>query len=97
MVYGAITSYFPYKNTNNALYRENLIMNNKKGFKIKQHLIPLVPLPKERVPVSLSFMMCLAVGSSVFCLFSLHVYLILTAQTTIEFHGESIECLFLEV
>ena len=97
MLYGSITSYIPYKNANGPLYKENLRLNRSKGLKIMQHLIPLVPLPEEKTPVTLSFMMCLAVGGSVFCLFALHFYLILTAQTTIEFHGEFIEYLFTDV
>ena len=44
-------------------------------------------LPEEKTPIAFAFMMCLAVGLAVFCLASFHLYLVLSAQTTIEFHG----------
>lgn len=37
--------------------------------------------------VQLSFMLCAAVGLAILCLGGFHIYLVLTAQTTIEFHG----------
>lgn len=52
-----------------------------------QHLIPNVPTPNEATPIAFSFMMCFAVGLSVVVLLGFHLYLILSAQTTIEFHG----------
>jgi Uncharacterized protein containing DHHC-type Zn finger len=52
-----------------------------------QHLIPNVPIPSEATPIAFSFMMCFAVGLSVIVLLCFHLYLILSAQTTIEFHG----------
>mmetsp|Transcript_11892 Transcript_11892/g.22273 ORF Transcript_11892/g.22273 Transcript_11892/m.22273 type:complete len:617 (+) Transcript_11892:204-2054(+) len=52
-----------------------------------QHLIPNVPIPSEATPIAFSFMMCFAVGLSVIVLLGFHLYLILSAQTTIEFHG----------
>jgi hypothetical protein len=39
------------------------------------------------MPISLSFMLCLAVGVAVSCLGGFHLYFILTGQTTTEFHG----------
>jgi len=39
------------------------------------------------MPLSLSFMLCLAVGLAVSCLGGFHIYLVLTGQTTIEFHA----------
>jgi hypothetical protein len=55
-----------------------------------QHLIPSVPVPSEATPIAFSFMMCFAVGLSVVILLGFHLYLIITAQTTIEFHGNRI-------
>lgn len=37
--------------------------------------------------ISLAFMLCAAVGIAVMMLGGFHIYLTLTAQTTIEFHG----------
>lgn len=50
-------------------------------------LYPYTPIPSERTPITLSFMLCLAVGIAVACLGGFHLYLTLTSQTTIEFHG----------
>jgi len=41
----------------------------------------------ERNTIAFCFMLCLSIGIAVFCLLGFHFYLILTAQTTIEFHG----------
>lgn len=50
-------------------------------------LYPYIPLPFERMPVALSFILCLALGVAVMLILAFHIYLIATAQTTIEFHG----------
>jgi len=48
---------------------------------------PMVPFRHERMLLTLSFMLCAAVGCAVLLLGGFHVYLTVTAQTTIEFHG----------
>lgn len=48
---------------------------------------PYIPTPNERTPIALGFMMCLCLALAVFCLAGFHFYLLLSAQTTIEFHG----------
>ncbi|KAL7536382.1 hypothetical protein ACHAXR_007129 [Thalassiosira sp. AJA248-18] len=48
---------------------------------------PFIPTPDERTPVALGFMLCLCLGAAVMCLGGFHLYLVLSAQTTIEFHG----------
>ena len=48
---------------------------------------PYIPTPNERTPITLGFMLCICLGLAVFCLFIFHLYLILSAQSTIEFHG----------
>jgi len=52
-----------------------------------EHLIPDTPTPHERLSISFAFMICAAVGFAVSLLLGFHLYLILTSQTTIEFHG----------
>ena len=54
------------------------------------YIHPYTPMPSERGPLTLGFMLCLAVGIAVACLGSFHVYLTLSGQTTIEFHGNFI-------
>jgi len=68
-------------------FRVQISESRAKGFQKVQHLLPFVPTPDERTVVALSFMLCLSVGLAVFCLLAFHCYLLLTAQTTIEFHG----------
>lgn len=48
---------------------------------------PMLPRREEKMLISLSFMLCLAVGIALLLLGGFHIYLTLTAQTTIEFHG----------
>ena len=52
---------------------------------------PYTPIASERVPLSLGFMLCLAVGVAVAFLGGFHIYLVLTGQTTIEFHGNFVK------
>ncbi|KAK1744376.1 DHHC family palmitoyltransferase [Skeletonema marinoi] len=46
-----------------------------------------IPTPNERTSVALGFMICLCLGCAVGCLLVFHLYLTVSAQTTIEFHG----------
>lgn len=45
------------------------------------------PTRQDESAIAFSFMLCLSVGFAVLSLGSFHAYLVLTAQTTIEFHG----------
>jgi len=56
-----------------------------------QHLYPYVPTPSECTPIAFAFMICCSVGIAVLLLLGFHLYLILTAQTTIEFHGNNLK------
>ncbi|GFH46834.1 hypothetical protein CTEN210_03308 [Chaetoceros tenuissimus] len=56
-----------------------------------KHLIEGCPIPNEVTPIAFAFMLCVAVGLSVIILLSFHLYLIKTAQTTIEFHGNRLK------
>ncbi|KAL7495675.1 hypothetical protein ACHAWT_003979 [Skeletonema menzelii] len=46
-----------------------------------------IPTPNERTAIALGFMICLCLGCAVGCLLVFHLYLTVSAQTTIEFHG----------
>ena len=85
MMYGAFISYRPFANSSGPLYREQLAQFRKTGVWTRIH--PYTPISSERVPLSLGFMLCLAVGIAVALLGGFHTYLVLSGQTTIEFHG----------
>jgi hypothetical protein len=85
MIYGASITYVPFTNISGPLYKRQLQEFRKTG--VWKHLYPMVPIGKERMPISLAFMLCLAIGIAVACLGGFHLYLCLTGQTTIEFHG----------
>jgi hypothetical protein len=85
MVYGASLTYTPFTNISGPMYKRQLQDFRKTG--VWKHLYPMVPIGKERMPISLAFMLCLAIGIAVACLGGFHLYLVLTGQTTIEFHG----------
>lgn len=89
MCYGTCITYRLFLNSRGSIYRQNISMSNNQGFHTVQHLIPLVPTPKEKTVVSFAFMLCLSVGLAVFCLLALHTFLTFTGQTTIEFHANS--------
>ena len=92
MLYGACMTYAPFIMLSTHAYREQLRA-------VKQHMkvsnsptLPprmdsFLPYPHEKMYVTLTFMLCLAVGLAVAMLCFFHIYLTLTSQTTIEFHG----------
>ena len=85
MIYGMIVSYEPFQNSTGPLYKLQVQEFRRTGE--WKHLYSMVPTNPERLPISLAFMLCLAVGIAVACLGLFHLYLCLSAQTTIEFHG----------
>lgn len=60
-----------------------------RNFDVK-HLIPGTPIPSEVPAIYFSFMICVAIGISISILLGFHIHLILSAQTTIEFHGNKL-------
>ena len=85
MFYGAAITYRPFRNLSGPLYRSQFQEFRKT--RTWTRLYPMVPFAKDRLAISLSFMLCLAIGIAVACLGGFHLYLLLTGQTTIEFHG----------
>eukprot|EP00529_Nitzschia_sp_RCC80_P041146 CAMPEP_0113485224 /NCGR_PEP_ID=MMETSP0014_2-20120614/24372_1 /TAXON_ID=2857 /ORGANISM="Nitzschia sp." /LENGTH=424 /DNA_ID=CAMNT_0000378861 /DNA_START=375 /DNA_END=1649 /DNA_ORIENTATION=- /assembly_acc=CAM_ASM_000159 len=85
MMYGAYMTYGAFMNCSGPYYRKQVMEHRKTGTWTR--LYPYTPIPSERTPITLSFMLCLAVGIAVACLGGFHLYLTLTSQTTIEFHG----------
>ena len=86
MLYGAFITYIPFRNISSTHYKEqsNIIRVTKKSI---QRMYPLVPMPSEKTSIALTFMLCLSIGIAVLCLLLFHLYLLLTGQTTVEFHG----------
>lgn len=77
---------------NNNIYSNILLKNASSSSTptiriLQERIRPMMPLREEKMLLTLSFMLCVAVGIAIFLLGSFHIYLILTAQTTIEFHG----------
>ena len=85
MIYGVCVTMIPFQNLSTVTYKNQIRHYRQAGSWKRLH--PMTPFPHERMAISLSFMLCLAVGLAVFCLAIFHLYLILTGQTTIEFHG----------
>lgn len=88
--------YFAQIKQSRHLYKEShgeSAVNKVKDFRYAhvKHLIPGTPVPNETAAISFSFMICTAIGLSVAILLGFHIYLILTAQTTIEYHGNRLK------
>lgn len=85
MIYCAILSYEPFINLGTAKYRQQRDHNTGKDTKLRMY--PLTPHKDENFCITLAFTICLAVGIAVTILSVFHLFLVFTAQTTIEFHG----------
>lgn len=86
MAYGAVLLLEPFSLSQTSAYREYSRHERME----RSHLpppTPMMPHRDEKMYVSLSFMICVAVGVAVSILGGFHIFLTFTAQTTIEFHG----------
>lgn len=87
-------TYAPFILLSTTKYREQ-VRANKHHFKVSNDLNPLprmepfLPYANEKMYITLTFMLSLAVGLAVAMLCFFHIYLTLTSQTTIEFHGKN--------
>lgn len=88
MIYGTILTAVPFRNMNGGIrVRDQIKMSKEAGFKTAQHMMRMVPIPEDRTALTFAFMLCLSIGIAISVLGGFHLYLMLTAQTTIEFHG----------
>jgi palmitoyltransferase len=90
MSYGAMIMLEPFMNLNGDLYRKQLSLQRraaKEGLTLPERIQPMIPFREEKMTLSLSFMICVAVGIAILIIGGFHIYLACTAQTTIEFHA----------
>lgn len=102
MLYGSLISFEPFMLLSSPDYQrqwgEQQRVARERGVRMgskeyaevaatMQRVRPMVPFRHERTLLTLSFMLCTAVGFAVLILGGFHLYLALTAQTTIEFHA----------
>jgi hypothetical protein len=71
------------------MYKEQVQLQRqaRKAEKTLARLAPMLPFREEKMLVTLAFMLCVALLCAIVFLGGFHIYLTLTAQTTIEFHG----------
>eukprot|EP00574_Skeletonema_japonicum_P009100 CAMPEP_0201716582 /NCGR_PEP_ID=MMETSP0593-20130828/2520_1 /ASSEMBLY_ACC=CAM_ASM_000672 /TAXON_ID=267983 /ORGANISM="Skeletonema japonicum, Strain CCMP2506" /LENGTH=512 /DNA_ID=CAMNT_0048206413 /DNA_START=425 /DNA_END=1963 /DNA_ORIENTATION=- len=100
LFYGAGICVRPFWLLGGSEYREQIRMSSsgggENGVRMTKALLATVrhlesnsyiPTPNERTSIALGFMICLCLGCAVGCLLVFHLYLTVSAQTTIEFHG----------
>jgi len=87
MVYGIALSIKPFMSLYSMMYFKQIKMSRQEGFATVQHLYNYVPIPEERTAVTFTLLLCASVGLGASTLLIFHTYLLLTAQTTIEFQG----------
>lgn len=87
MMYGVSITFRPFFSSHGAQYREQIKLSRQQHSQEVLHMFDYIPIPSERSAIAFSFLLCISVGLAVLTLFSFHTYLLLTAQTTIEFHG----------
>mmetsp|Transcript_3278 Transcript_3278/g.6379 ORF Transcript_3278/g.6379 Transcript_3278/m.6379 type:complete len:557 (+) Transcript_3278:31-1701(+) len=91
MIYGTVLSFQPFRNMNGPLFRQQVKLSKEAGYKTVQHMLRMVPTPDERTAITFAFMLCISIGIAVSVLGGFHLYLLLSAQTTIEFHGNFVK------
>ena len=102
MLYGAFIMSEPflllrtnnYRNQNAQLQQKlalqrikGTLLSHKIMHALRPRIQPMMPFRDEKVYLTLSFMLCVAVSVALIGLGGFHIYLVSTGQTTIEFHG----------
>jgi palmitoyltransferase len=89
MSYGTAIMVEPFLLSKSPEYRKQIILQRqaeREGL-TAERLMPMMPLREEKLMLTLSFMLCVAVGLAILLLGGFHIFLTLTGQTTIEYHG----------
>ena len=98
LFYGAVICYKPFMLLGTKEYRDQVKVsggytNQLTAFRNRQLLVKhiqsnsYIPIPAEKTSIALGFMLCLCLALAVMCLGIFHLYLLTSAQSTIEFHG----------
>jgi palmitoyltransferase len=87
MAYGAVLTWNPFWALHGKEFRQQIRLSKEQNATKTLHLFDYVPTPNERQAISFSFILCMSVGIAVLMLGGMHLYLLLTGQTTIELHG----------
>ena len=100
LFYGAIICYKPFMLLGTKEYRDQVktssggytnqvnVYRNGKQLVVKHiQSNSYIPTPSEKTSIALGFMLCLCLALAVMCLGIFHLYLLTSAQSTIEFHG----------
>ena len=87
MIYSLYIAYVPFMNRNGELYERNIQLSRQAGHATTQHMIPFVPTPEERLTLAVAYVFVILTFLGVGYLFSFHLRLVLSAQTTIEERG----------
>ena len=100
LFYGAIICYKPFMLLGTKEYRDQVklsggytnqlnVYRNGKQLVLVKHIQSnsFIPIPTEKTSIALGFMLCLCLALAVMCLGIFHLYLLTSAQSTIEFHG----------
>lgn len=89
MLYGALVTLEPFLSLDTVLYKEQVQLQRqaRKAGQELARFAPMLPFREEKLLVTLSFMLCIALTCAIFLLGGFHVYITFTGQTTIEFHA----------
>jgi palmitoyltransferase len=87
MLYGVIITLEPFLWLQRPEYLAFRNAERAAGHDLYPRPHDMMPRRSEKMMLTLCFMLCAAVGCAILVLGGFHVYLVLSAQTTIEFHG----------
>jgi DHHC palmitoyltransferase len=87
MLYGVVITLEPFLWLQRPEYIAFRNAERSAGHELYPRPHVMLPRRSEKMMLTLCFMLCAAVGCAILVLGGFHVYLVLSAQTTIEFHG----------
>ena len=87
MFYGSVVAWEPFFLSKTKDFRHQMGIYRQNPDAYDRSNNPMMPIKSEKIFITLCFMLCVAVGIAIAVLGGFHLYLVISGQTTIEFHA----------